>query len=355
MTGRPPIRVMVVDDSPSIRGLVTKMIADEPDMAVVATAADGEAALRKLASTDVDVMLLDLEMPKLDGLGTLERLTGTAKAPRVVVLSTLTERGTAATLRALAAGAVAHVPKPIGGGGHAASLELIRSTLVQTVRSLDLGDGPVVSQPPVVPASDTRGFDAVAVASSTGGPAALEVILRTWSEPLRVPVFVAQHMPPVFTATLAERLDRKVASPVVEAEHGRACAPGTVYIAAGGFHLGVRGGRGGPPRISLSDAAPINSCRPSADHLFDSVERTFAGRVLYVVLTGMGADGADAAARRDRRRSILLAQDAETSVVYGMPRAAAERAEADEVVPLDQLGPRISELTRRRTRLEVGR
>ncbi|HZC72545.1 MAG TPA: chemotaxis-specific protein-glutamate methyltransferase CheB [Jatrophihabitans sp.] len=339
-----PIRVLVVDDSVVVRRLVSDVLAADPDIAVVGTAANGRIALAKLELLEVDVITLDLEMPELDGIGTLKHLRAAGSKLPVIVFSTLTEQGAAATLDALAAGATDYVTKPSNMGSVVESRESVRSQLVPRIKSLTrvpVGGSattpratPVVhARPRTEPPKKPR---VVVIGCSTGGPEALVKVLAGLPASFPLPILVVQHMPPVFTRLFAERLDRASALRVTETAGREPVVPGTVLVAPGDSHLEVAPDprRSGGVLTLLQKDPPENFCRPAVDVLFRSATTTYNGALLAVVLTGMGSDGAAGAAVVREHGGQVVVQDAATSVVWGMPGVIAERGLADAVLPL---------------------
>lgn len=349
-----PLRVLVVDDAVVMRRLLTTVL--EEAGIVVATAANGRIALAKLPQTNPDAVVLDVEMPELDGLGTLRELRRTHRDLPVIMFSTLTERGAAATLDAMSLGASDYVTKPANVGSVNESIERVRTELVPRIKALcghGVGDGrpaaPAAAAPaaarPVAPASvlpsGTRPrCDLIAVGSSTGGPNALHELLTHLPGSLPVPVVITQHMPPVFTRLLAERLDNACELTVREAHEGAVIRPGEVWIAPGDHHLVLRQ-VDGRVELTLNQDPPENSCRPAVDVMFRSVCRTFGRRAMAVVLTGMGADGQRGCEHLRDAGATIVAQDEATSVVWGMPGAVARAGLADDVLPLADIAAAI--------------
>ncbi|RKS80191.1 two-component system chemotaxis response regulator CheB [Motilibacter peucedani] len=359
------IRVLVVDDSAVVRRIVAQVLDAEPDITVVGTAENGRVALQKLAALSPDAVTLDIEMPELDGLGTLKELRKTHARVPVIMFSTLTERGAAKTLEALSLGASDYVTKPSNTTALTDSVRSVREQLVPKLRSLtgrDVPAGrprtplrPTTSLPtrptaPLRPVASTatavvgpragavRGPvqrpEVLAIGSSTGGPEALARVLTGLPGTLRVPVVIVQHMPPIFTRLLAERLSRASALDVREAAEGDQLKPGTVLIAPGDFHLElVR--RGAAVTAHLTSGPAENFCRPAVDVLFRSVASVYGGASLAVVLTGMGSDGRRGAELLRAKGARILAQDEATSVVWGMPGAVAHAGLADALLPID--------------------
>ena len=352
----PPISVLVVDDSVVVRRLVTLALEDTEGIEVVGVAANGQIALSKVDQLKPDVVTMDIEMPVMDGIATVRALRRAGHRMPVIMFSTLTERGAAATLDALAAGATDYVTKPSGHGSVGEAVTRVANDLVPRIIAL-AGPRRVVQVPArrataakvvprpaasikVLPTPERGTVRAVVIGSSTGGPEALSHVLRALSAPLPVPVVVVQHMPPVFTRQLAARLDRLGPSTVVEAAGGELLAPGTVYIAPGDQHLElVRSGT--VVRTRLHQGPPVNYCRPSVDVLFDSAAAAFGGDQLAVVLTGMGADGRVGVEKILAAGGRVIVQDEETSVVWGMPGAVATGPGAHAVLPLDDVAPAV--------------
>ncbi|MGY1670658.1 protein-glutamate methylesterase/protein-glutamine glutaminase [Geodermatophilus sp. SYSU D00710] len=345
-----PIRVLVVDDSVVVRKIVTDVLSSDAAIEVVGTAVNGRLALGKVDQLRPDLVTMDIEMPEMNGIEAVRALRAQRNRVPIVMFSTLTERGAAATLDALSAGANDYVTKPANVGSVAASMESVREQLIPRIKALTGRPAGPAARPaaappaPRTPTSRTAPHKAPAVlviGSSTGGPEALARVLPVLPASLPVPVLLVQHMPPVFTRQFAQRLDRLSALRVVEAVDGSPLLPGTVHLAPGDHHLTVRGsGRGAT--TTLTQGPPENFCRPAVDPLFRSAVTAYDGAVLSVVLTGMGADGrAGAAAVRDAGGTVVV-QDQATSVVWGMPGAVAAAGLADEVLPLDRIAEAIT-------------
>lgn len=339
------IKVLVVDDAVVIRRILVDIIDADPELEVVGTASNGRIALSKIEQLQPDIVTLDVEMPELDGLGTLIELRKTHRRLPVIMFSTLTARGARVTLDALQAGASDYITKPANVGRTGEAIAQVTSELLPRIKALvpqrgatggaaTLPTGTLSKRPPAAVGS---AIDAVVVGSSTGGPVALETMLSAIPNALPVPMFIAQHMPPVFTGLLAERLDRQCSSTVVEGEHGMVAQRGHVYIAPGGKHMEVRR-RNGELTIELNEGPLVNFCRPSVDVLFESTADTLGNRQLVVMLTGMGQDGLVGCQRLASLGSDIIAQDEETSVVWGMPGAVATAGLATSVLPLEDIG-----------------
>lgn len=341
------IRVLAADDSAIVRRLLTEALRGEPLLELVGTAATGRIALAQLGPLAPDVVVLDIAMPELDGLATLTELRRTHPRLPVVMFSALTLRGAAATLDALAAGATDYVTKPSGLGGADAAIQAIRDELVPKLRVLGraaAGDSDGAAAPGALARSRPAvhgPVDAVVVGVSTGGPNALAQLVPRLPADLGVPVVVVQHMPPMFSRLLAERLDAGTALAVEEGRDGAALAPGQVWIAPGGLHLRVRRD-GTEVRLATDDGPLVNGCRPSADVLFTAAAEVWGPRVLAGVMTGMGADGLGGCrAIRDAGGQVLV-QDEASSVAWGMPGSVASAGLADIVLPLGALAAEIA-------------
>jgi two-component system chemotaxis response regulator CheB len=332
------IGVLIVDDSVVIRRLVSDVLAADPDIEVLGTASNGKIALDKLDQLSPDVVTMDIEMPVMDGLQTLRELRKVRPRLPVVMFSTLTERGGTATLEALSLGASDYVTKPANVGSVPQAMESVRTQLIPKIKALcwrptATATAPVARTAARTTARPASRVDVVAIGSSTGGPEALQKVLPQLPADFPVPVLVVQHMPPLFTRLLADRLNKQCAVEVAEATDGAVLRPGLVLIAPGERHLTVVRRRG-EVCVRLTDDPPENFCRPAVDPLFRSVSDVYGGNVLAVVLTGMGQDGRRGAEAVRSRSGHVYAQDAATSVVWGMPGAVTEAGLADRVLPI---------------------
>ncbi len=359
------IRVLVVDDSVVIRRLVAHALEEDPAIQVVGAASNGAIGLQRIPQLNPDVLTLDIEMPEMDGLAMLRRIRAEYPHLRVIMFSTLTERGAAVTLEALTLGADDYVAKVSNEGSLERSMARLRQELVPKIKQFFhaavQGGGaiPLLLAPKKTPAAILLGTIArsgifpkaprpqlVAIGVSTGGPTALGAILPELPAEFPLPVLVVQHMPPLFTRLLAERLNATCRMPVAEAAPGDSVAAGRVLIAPGNFHMKVAAASRGT-RICLDQTPPQNSCRPAVDALFASIGEVYGGAVIAVVLTGMGQDGLRGVEILKAQGATILAQDEPSSVVWGMPGAVVNAGLADGVLPLDQVIPQILRLTNR--------
>lgn len=334
------IRVLVVDDSAAMRGLIAATLRRDPGIAVIGEAADPFEARAAIKALNPDVLTLDVEMPGMTGLDFLEKIMRLRPMP-VIMVSSLTARGTEATLQALELGAVDCVAKPGAGtsAGFDALPEKVREAARARIRPLPQG-----ASAPRAPAADYRPDGRLlAIGASTGGVEALITVLANLP-PNCPPTVITQHMPENFTRSFAARLDRICAATVAEASEGAPLAPGRVYLAPGGAaHLEVAGTR--PWHCRLREAPPVNGHRPSVDVLFASAAAAAGARALGVILTGMGRDGAQGLLAMRRAGAATLGQDEASAVVYGMPRAAHEIGAVQTQLPLERIGTEIVRLT----------
>lgn len=354
-------RVLLVDDSPLIRRVVTDALNADPSIEVVGTAGDGLEGLKMIARTRPDLVVLDVDMPRLNGIETLRKIRERSSRLPVVMFSNLTQRGAQETLEALELGANDYITKPQSLGGMSKTKEGIRRALGPRIRAFcrtkSLPGGVKLDQvpqsnllkpklpPPAANArpdatprthGGTRPVDVLCIAISTGGPPALRQLLRELPANLPVPVLVVQHMPPVYTKSLAQRLDLDTELQVCEAEAGQTPEPGHVYIAPGGFHMVVEGS-GTARKLQTNQDPEVESCRPAADVLFGSVAISYGDRSLGLVMTGMGRDGLNGSRALVAAGGQVLAQDEASSAVYGMPRAVVEAGLTPAGIPLDDI------------------
>lgn len=351
------IKVLVVDDAVVVRRLVTDALAEDPQIEVVGAAANGRIALAKIEQINPDILTLDVEMPEMDGLQTLKALRQTYPQLPVVMFSTLTERGGVSTLDALALGANDYVTKPSNVGNVMLAKQRIQEELIPKLKALcpqlvPATPLPVTPRPAVVrataattnrfgiPVSTRRNLEILAIGVSTGGPNALAELIPALPANFPVPVVIVQHMPPLFTKLLAERLNAQAALKVAEAVPGAVLQPGQVWLAPGGFHLLVER-VADQVCLKTNQELAENSCRPAVDVLFRSVARVYGAGALAVVLTGMGQDGLRGCEELRAVGGQVLVQDEATSVVWGMPGFVAQAGLAERVLPLTQIAPEI--------------
>lgn len=341
-----PARVMVCDDSVVIRTAVARMLDADPAVQVVARVSNGKMAIDELKRTPVDVVVLDIEMPVMDGMTALPLLLRADPGLKVVMASTLTTRGADIALRALRLGAADYVPKPSAVHGD----EVFRRELVEKVKGLarlrrrvaqpaTQSTSVRLRPPAIVPPK------LLAVGSSTGGPQALFTLVQGLGKTLNVPVVVTQHMPATFTAILAEHINKLGGLPCAEAKDGEQLTAGRIYLAPGDRHLIVDAGRGGL-LAHLNSDPPENFCRPSVDPMLRSATTACDGRVLVTMLTGMGQDGLLGTRRVVDAGGSAVAQDESTSVVWGMPGAVAQAGLCHAVLPLPRIAPKLLEMLR---------
>jgi two-component system chemotaxis response regulator CheB len=392
-----PLRVMIVDDSSVVRGLLTRLLETQPDVEVASSVSDGQMAVNALRRTPVDVVILDIEMPRMDGLTALPLLMEARPSIQVIVASTLTEKNAEISLKALERGAADYLTKPTSAHG-LGSMEAFNRQLVEKVIALGYANRDtgmparpaaapprrIAPSPDYKPSSrpsdrqyrpsvrpgrpkvrvierstkemdDARIFtkaepkeivlraagktrpEIITIGSSTGGPQALFQVLRDIGPNPGVPILITQHMPPTFTKILAEHAARASGLPCKEAEDGESVERGQVYIAPGDYHMLIKI-RNDRPVIAINQDSPVNFCRPAVDPMLRSVVELYGGRILNVILTGMGADGMVGSQAVVDAGGTVIAQDELTSVVWGMPGAVATRGLCSAVLPVDQIG-----------------
>lgn len=345
------IRVLIVDDSAFMRKIIGDLLSSDSGIAVVGTARDGIDAVEKCKLLRPDVVTLDVEMPRLDGLACLERLMHECPTP-VVMVSSLTQEGATTTVQALALGAVDFVPKP--SGSISLDMAKVRDELTAKVRvaaRANLRRARLSTAPAVAGGSyggraggrDSGRRRVVCIGCSTGGPRALHEVVPRLPADLGAPVLIVQHMPPGFTRSLAQRLDELSALRVREASEGDHFGPGDVLIAPGGSHMTVARG----DTIALNQDPPLHGVRPAIDITLHSIVQHYGGDAVGVILTGMGFDGARAMAELHRAGGWTIAEHQSTCVVYGMPRAVVELGVADVVAPIHEIAERIVEAVQR--------
>jgi two-component system chemotaxis response regulator CheB len=356
------IRVMIVDDSVVIRRLVTQALEHDPLLEVVGTASNGSIGLQRIPQFNPDVITLDIEMPDMDGLEMLRRVRREYPQLRVIMFSTLTERGAEITLEALTLGADDYVAKVSNEGSLDRSMARLREEMIPKIKQFFHLPQParvaaqkvaaqiVVAQPARLSTQPAQGKKVrpkvVVIGVSTGGPTALGAIMPGFPSGFSLPILVVQHMPPLFTRLLAERLNSTCQLPVGEATQGEMVVPGRILIAPGDFHMKLAS-NGDCVHISLDQSPRQNSCRPAVDALFTSAGEVYGGAALAVILTGMGQDGLHGAEILKAQGASILAQDEASSVVWGMPGAVVNGGLADRVLPLDEVVPEILRITAR--------
>jgi two-component system chemotaxis response regulator CheB len=363
---------MVVDDSVVIRGLISRWIGAEPDMMVAASLRTGLDAVNQLDRIKPDVAVLDIEMPELDGISALPKLLAKKRDLIIIMASTLTRRNAEISFKALSLGATDYIPKPESTREPAAA-DIFHHDLIQKIRTFGaklrrlppparpLAPAPasapdkLLARPvPIHPAAaqapiTTRAFSphpprVLLIGSSTGGPQALMSVIAELGPVIdRVPVLITQHMPPTFTTILAEHLGRASKRPAHEAVDGETIKPGQIYIAPGGRHMRVARS-GADALIALDDGPPVNFCKPAVDPLFTSATEVWQGGTLALVLTGMGSDGARGGKDVVAAGGSVMAQDEASSVVWGMPGAAAHAGICSAILPLNQIAPKLLRL-----------
>ncbi|WP_439373503.1 protein-glutamate methylesterase/protein-glutamine glutaminase [Bradyrhizobium sp. DASA03120] len=376
-----PLRVMIVDDSVVIRGLISRWIGAEHDMEVAASLRTGLEAVNQLERINPDVAVLDIEMPELDGLSALPKLLAKKRDLVIIMASTLTRRNAEISFKALSLGAADYIPKP-ESTREASAADTFHHDLIQKIRHLGarLRRKPAVASPPLAPASpapaarapaiaprpaapapapalhapssgalSTRPFSTQApkvllIGCSTGGPQALMALVAELGPVIdRFPVLITQHMPPTFTTILAEHLARSSRRPAAEAVDGEPVKPGRIYLAPGGKHMRLT--RSGVDTvIALDDGPAVNFCKPAVDPLFTSAIDVWHGAILSVILTGMGSDGMRGGKDIVAAGGSVIAQDEASSVVWGMPGAAANAGICAAILPLNQIGAKVNRL-----------
>jgi two-component system chemotaxis response regulator CheB len=356
-------RILIVEDSAVMRSLLRTVISSDAHLEVAGTAADGASALMFLAGNRPDLVLLDVEMPVMDGLATLRQMRSRGLRIPVIMCSSLTRRGARETIDALASGASDYVAKPSGQAGRDAAIRALGQELIPKVLALTAptprvavsgAAGPVLpfqaglqTMPQRLASASSIAPSILVIGVSTGGPAALEVLLPALPAAFPIPVVIVQHMPELFTRLMAERLNSHCALNVHEASEGEPVCRGKIAIARGNWHLELRppANASAPATMHLHQGPPENHCRPAVDVLFRSAAKTFGPGVLGVVLTGMGYDGLNGARAIQQLGGSVLAQDQATSTVWGMPGAVAGAGLAYKVVALDAMAAEILKIS----------
>lgn len=401
-SGDNPIRVMIVDDALVIRGMLSRFVEDDKALTVAVSVGDGERALKSLETHDVDVVILDIEMPRMDGLTALPKILEASPGTQVLMASTLTARNAEISMKALSLGAADYIPKPSSSGELRGS-ESFRQELVQKVKALGrvaqikragtaarasgsaavtrgaAGGTPsktsigaaagaaarAAARPGAahaasgtktasLKAEDAKAIspktfmtraaplirpDVIAIGSSTGGPQALFRLLEDIGSSVDLPILITQHMPPTFTTILAEHISRACGRPCKEACDGDVVEKGSVYVAPGDYHMVVEAGA--LKKLRLNQDPPENFCRPAVDPMLRSVANVYGRNVLVVILTGMGSDGTKGAQVVVDSGGVVISQDEASSVVWGMPGAVAQAGLSSAVLPLGELGAQV--------------
>ncbi len=363
------IRLMLVDDSAIIRGLIARMVSDDPDIEVVASVGDGAQAVKRMEQGNIDVIVLDIEMPVMDGLTALPKIIALDPNVKIIMASTLTERNADVSIRALGMGAADYVPKPtsttkIGGASD------FRRELVEKIKSLGAAargksslslPGATVKTEKEAPkslypkpvalrrAGIAQPPEILAVGCSTGGPQALHAFFGALKPDIGVPVVVTQHMPPTFTRILAEHIAKDSEWTGAEAQDGDVLQPNRFYMAPGDFHMVIEASPEGPV-VRINQDPKENFCRPAVDPMFRSVAKTYTGKALAVILTGMGSDGLKGSQALIDAGGTLIAQDEESSIVWGMPGAVSTAGLCTAVLPINGLVDRVMQFFRRNRR-----
>lgn len=355
------IRVMVVDDSAVIRGLITRILDADQRLQVVASVSDGQRAVDRLAKTEIDVIILDIEMPVMDGLTALPELLKVDPDVKIVMASTLTLRNADISMKALNLGATDYLPKPTASSDINGRDEFGRN-LLEKVRSLGQArrrlrgaaarPGPAAPAlavaPKAAPTITLRPASRVkpriiAIGSSTGGPQALFKLLGDLTKQVKQPIVITQHMPPKFTTILAQHIGQNTGWPAAEASDGMTIEDGTIYVAPGDFHM-IAEAKGTSTVLRLASTAPENFCRPAVDPMLRSLCEIYGPAILTVILTGMGSDGLKGAQSVVEKGGTVIAQDEASSVVWGMPGAVATHGLCSAVLPLDELATHVARL-----------
>lgn len=367
------LRVMMVDDSVVIRGLVSKWLSEREEVSKVDTYRNGRHAVEALERDNPDIVILDIEMPEMDGIEALQNIKRMKPHIPVIMASSLTQRNAEISLRALSLGATDYIPKPESNSGVTTSLDFRRSLIAKTI---ELGRqancaprSSVTARRPQTPDSDSQQAEKsvptpqvsepqalelreasliipriLAIGSSTGGPIALSSLLKGLGSSLgHCPIIIAQHMPTKFTAILAKQLANETGRPCAEGQDGEEVLKGHIYIAPGGKHMVIKK-NGAVARIAIEDGPLVNFCKPAVDPLFNSVAQVYGNASLAVILTGMGSDGCEGAKGIVESGGTVLTQDEETSVVWGMPGAVANAGVCSAILPLEELPMKITKL-----------
>ncbi len=355
------LKALVIDDTIVYRKIVGDVLKEIPGVEVVGTANNGKIALSKIDTLKPDLITLDIEMPEVNGIEVLQALKTKENPPVAIMLSTLTQQGSQMTIRSLELGAFDFVPKP-DQGKMAENMKKVKDAILPIIKTLQrqkqtrfkiheklkkpsAPDKPATYKAPseTVRKSVIKSkSEIVGIGISTGGPNALTKMIPMLPKNLKVPVLIVQHMPPMFTASLANSLNNKSQLEIKEAENGDSLVPGRVLIAPGGKQMKIVAAADGVSRkIKITDDPPENSCKPSVDYLFRSIAQHYVGRSTGVIMTGMGSDGSKGLMQMKKNGSFIIAQDEETCTVYGMPKAPIEAGIADVIAPLEKIAEEI--------------
>lgn len=357
------LKALVVDDTIVYRKIVSDVLKEIPGVEVIGTANNGKIALSKITSLKPDLITLDIEMPEVSGIEVLQELQNTPDAPTVVMLSTLTQQGSEMTIKALELGAFDFVAKPSEGkmAENTTKVKDALSPIIETLKRQKQTKQKIISRlktgaakktspvlkkeqpkPKFKPPLIRSKAEIIGIGISTGGPNALTKMIPMLPGNLKVPVLIVQHMPPMFTASLANSLNNKSKLEVVEAKNGDTIEAGKVFIAPGGKQMKIVAGSDGITRkIKITDDPPENSCKPSVDYLFRSIAQHYVGRSTGVIMTGMGSDGSKGLVKMKQNGGLIIAQDKESCTVFGMPREPTETGVADVIAPLDKIAEEI--------------
>ena len=364
-------RVMVVDDSSIVRGIVTRTLESAPRIKVVASVANGAQAVKMLATIECDVIVLDIEMPELDGISALPLLLAINPNVKIIMSSTLTRRGAEISMKAISLGAADYVAKPTSniGAADAFRAELLgkvqaygaRARLARIARGPSKSAATSGGTTQAAPAARIGGVapsgpltlrksviekpSIIAIGASTGGPQALSEVLKNLGHGVTQPIVITQHMPPTFTAILAEHMNRYAGRPAAEAVDGEVLQGGRIYVAPGGIHM-LFEAVGAQTVVRLNDGPMENSCKPAVDPMFRSLSDIYKKKLFTVILTGMGYDGLKGAKYAIEAGAALIAQDQASSIVWGMPGAVAQAGLCNAVLPLAQIGQAIGRVAR---------
>lgn len=338
------IRVLVVEDSSIMRRLIIDILKNDPEIEVIGSAKTGKEAIEITKTLKPDVITLDIEMPEMDGISALKILRKEVPQVKVIMFSSLTQEGAKATIECLTLGAYDFVPKP-SSKSLWESMKKIEENLIPKIKSVRFLEEfkPIYVAPRIEKKIERGIYKVCGIGVSTGGPQTLLEIIPKLPPNFPAPILIVQHMPPVFTRQLAERLNSLSRLRVKEAEEGEIVKEGEVYIAPGDYHMRVKAEKS-LVKIKLHQGPPRNFCRPSVDELFESLAEVYKSNALVLVLTGMGSDGKEGAKKIKNKGGVVLAQDAESSVVFGMPRAVIEAGLADEVLNLSKISERLKYL-----------